>query len=214
MPHKHQASANNGRQAGPVNRIITAVTAAVLAWPSSVPAQDVVPPTMRPADLAALAPATPPDTATPVALPQSPTLGTETNLPLPRFVSLKTDEGNVRRGPSLSHRIDWVFVREDMPLMITAEYGHWRRVVDRDGLGGWVHYSLLSGSRSVIVDADLAPLRAQATDNAREVALLEAGVIARIDECGPSWCRVTAGGYRGWLPKTALWGVGADEILD
>ncbi|NNF73231.1 MAG: aspartyl-trna synthetase, partial [Rhodobacteraceae bacterium] len=83
------------------------------------------------------------------------TRGPVTNLPLPRFVSLKASEGNVRRGPSLSHRIDWVFTRRDMPLEITGEYGHWRRVRDRDGAGGWMHYSLLSGARTVIVAQDM-----------------------------------------------------------
>ena len=66
--------------------------------------------------------------------------GSVTNLPLPRFVSLKSSEVNVRRGPSLTHRIDWVYKRRDLPVEVTAEYGHWRRVRDRDGAGGWVHY--------------------------------------------------------------------------
>jgi SH3-like domain-containing protein len=74
--------------------------------------------------------------------PAAPTVGPETNLPLPRYVSLKTNEGNARRGPGLDYRIDWVFVREDMPLRITAESGHWRRIEDREGQGGWVHYQL------------------------------------------------------------------------
>ena len=71
--------------------------------------------------------------------------GPVTNLPLPRYVSLKASKANVRRGPSRTHRIDWVFTRKSMPLQITAEYGHWRRVRDIEGAGGWVHYSLLSG---------------------------------------------------------------------
>ena len=71
------------------------------------------------------------------------TRGPVTNLPLPRFVSMKAAEGNVRRGPSLSHRIDWVYKRRDLPLRITAEHGHWRRVADRDGTGGWGHYLAL-----------------------------------------------------------------------
>ena len=50
---------------------------------------------------------------------------------MPRYVSMKANEGNVRRGPSLSHRIDWVFQRRNMPLQVIAEYGHWRRVIDR-----------------------------------------------------------------------------------
>ena len=68
--------------------------------------------------------------------------GSVTNLPIPRFVSLKAAEGNVRRGPSLSHRIDWIYKQRNMPLEVTAEFGHWRRVRDREGAGGWVHYSL------------------------------------------------------------------------
>jgi len=142
------------------------------------------------------------------------TRGQVTNLPLPRFVSLKASEGNVRRGPSLSHRIDWVFTRRDMPLVVTAEYGHWRRVEDRDGQGGWVHYSLLSGVRTVIVAEDLTPLRMKPQDGAPVFARAEAGVIARLGECGTDWCRISAAGARGWAPKAALWGVAAEEIRD
>ena len=58
--------------------------------------------------------------------------GAETNLPVPRYVSLKGAEGNVRRGPSLEDRIDWVFRHRDQPLRIIAEFGHWRRVEDKD----------------------------------------------------------------------------------
>jgi SH3-like domain-containing protein len=218
---------------------LASVIAAALVWATALPAQDGIAslrPQARPAALSvapAPDPAAAPDPATatdPVEtamvplepalpdaddlLPAGPALGPETNLPLPRYVSLKTSEGNVRRGPSLSHRIDWVFVREDMPLQITAEYGNWRRVVDREGLGGWVHYSLLSGSRTVIVDQDMLPLRSRPEPDAPEVALLQTGVIARLGQCQIDWCRLTAGGYRGWAPKTALWGVGPDEILE
>jgi SH3-like domain-containing protein len=140
--------------------------------------------------------------------------GQVTNLPLPRFVSMKAAEGNVRRGPSLTHRIDWVFKRRDMPLQITAEHGHWRRVEDRDGLGGWVHYSLLSGTRTVIVEQDLMPLHARPDPDSPTAAVLENGVIARLGECNPEWCWLTAGGYRGWAPKSRLWGVAPDEIRD
>ncbi len=144
----------------------------------------------------------------------SPTLGPETNLPLPRFVSLKASEANVRRGPSLSHRIDWVFQRRNMPLQVIAEYGHWRRVIDRDGQGGWVHYTMLSGARTVLIDGETTALRTRPEAGALENAMLEPGVIARLGDCNPEWCRLTAGGYRGWAPKTVLWGVTASEIRD
>ena len=140
--------------------------------------------------------------------------GKVTNLPVPRFVSLKTSEGNVRRGPSLTHRIDWVFKRRSMPLRVTAEHGHWRRVEDRDGLGGLVHYSLLSGVRSVIVEKDLLTLRTRPDVKAPATAALEIGVVARLGKCDLEWCRLTSGGYKCWAPKARIWGVGPEEIRD
>ncbi|PTW49558.1 SH3 domain-containing protein [Rhodovulum kholense] len=140
--------------------------------------------------------------------------GRVTNLPLPRYVSLKAAEGNVRRGPSLSHRIDWVYTRRGVPLQITAEFGHWRQVRDRDGAGGWVHYSLLSGVRTVIVDQDMLPLLRAPRPEAEVLAKAEAGVIARLGECSIDWCRISADGASGWVPKTAIWGVDADEIRE
>ncbi len=140
--------------------------------------------------------------------------GKVTNLPIPRFVSLKAEEGNVRRGPSLSHRIDWVFKRRNMPLRVTGEHGHWRRVQDRDGQGGWVHYSLLSGARHVIVEHDLTPLRTKPGQEAEVNAYAEAGVVARLGSCDLDWCRITASGKRGWVQKSAVWGVRPEEIRD
>lgn len=136
-----------------------------------------------------------------------PQTGPETNLPIPRFVSMKAKEGNVRRGPSLTHRIDWVFKHRNMPLEITGEYGHWRRVRDRDGAGGWMHYSLLSGARTVIIEEDLAPVLSHPTADAPIRAHAELGVIARLEGCERDWCRVRMGRARGWMREDQLWGV-------
>jgi len=140
--------------------------------------------------------------------------GPVTNLPLPRYVSMKASEGNVRRGPSLTHRIDWVFTRRDMPLRITAEYGHWRRVEDRDGQGGWIHYSLISGVRTVIVEEEMLKIHSRPDPASPVNAALEAGVIARLGKCGPEWCQLRSGGFRGWAPKTDLWGIAEGELRD
>ena len=144
----------------------------------------------------------------------APIFGPETNLPLPRFVSLKAQESNVRRGPSLSHRIDWVFQRRNMPLQVIAEYGHWRRVIDQEGQGGWVHYTMLSGARTVIIDQDMTAIHAKPDPTSLERAVLEAGVIARLGDCADGWCEVTAGGYRGWAPQSVLWGIFPGETRD
>lgn len=149
--------------------------------------------------------------ATPLAAQE---IGSVTNLPVPRFVSMKASEGNVRRGPSLSHRIDWVFKRRDMPLRITAEHGHWRRVEDRDGIGGWVHYSLLSGTRTVLVEKDMLELHARPDANAPVNASLELGVVARLGDCDLEWCELRSGGFKGWAPKARIWGVAPGELRD
>jgi SH3-like domain-containing protein len=146
--------------------------------------------------------------------PRDPARGAVTNLPLPRYVTLKGSEGNARRGPSLTHRIDWTFTLSGMPLKITAEHENWRRVEDADGVGGWVHYALLSGTRSVLVTEDMAEFR-QAPELAAPVVLqAEYGVVARLLECSAEWCRLSAEGTRGWVRKTALWGVEPGEIIE
>lgn len=148
------------------------------------------------------------------AVPRDPSRGSVTNLPLPRYVTLKGNEGNARRGPSLSHRIDWVFTRRGMPLRITAEHENWRRVEDSEGAGGWVHYSLLSGARSVLVVEDMAEFRSRPDDESEPVLQAEYGVIARLLECNADWCRIAVDGGRGWGRKTSLWGVDPGEILE
>ena len=140
--------------------------------------------------------------------------GAVTNLPLPRFVSLKTNEGNARRGPGLTHRIDWVFTRAGMPLRVTAEYENWRRIEDAEGAGGWVHYSMLSGARTVLVTVNMVNVRDAPDDAATVNFQAEAGVVGRVQECTADWCRIGVDGNRGWVRKTALWGVEAGELVE
>lgn len=146
-------------------------------------------------------------------VPRDPNKGAVTNLPIPRFVSLKGREGNARRGPGLTHRIDWVFTTSGMPLRITAEHEHWRRVEDAEGMGGWVHYSLLSGVRYALVTQDLAEFRDSPAADARVNFQAERNVIGKVLECDADWCRVTTEGETGWILKSALWGVDPGEIL-
>lgn len=134
-------------------------------------------------------------------------IGSVTKQPLPRFVSLKGEEGNVRRGPSVTHRIDWVFTRRGMPLQVVSEFGNWRQVRDRDGAGGWMHHILLSRARTVIVQEDLMALRSSPEDDAPIRARAEAGVIARLGPCENGYCRIQSGRTRGWAPVAALWGL-------
>ena len=181
------------------------------AAPSAEPVPESAP---QAAAAPAAAPVAPAPAAKPATPPRDPSKGAVTNLPIPRFVSLKGNEGNARRGPSLTHRIDWVFTTPGMPLRVTAEHENWRRVEDAEGLGGWVHYALLSGVRSAIISADLADFRMQPDPASAVRFQAERGVIGRLLACAPDWCRMNVQGERGWVEKSALWGVIPGEILE
>ncbi|WP_316015467.1 SH3 domain-containing protein [Roseobacter sp. HKCCA0434] len=137
-------------------------------------------------------------------------VGQVTGLPLPRFVSLKAGQANIRRGPGTSYRIDWRFVRRSMPLRVVAEYENWRNVRDRDGMGGWVHFALLSGVRTVIVEGATAEMLSEPVEGAPIAAMAEAGVVARLGECTGGWCRIEASGHEGWVREDAIWGTDRD----
>jgi SH3-like domain-containing protein len=141
--------------------------------------------------------------------------GTVTNLPLPRFVSMRAEAANARRGPSLDQRVDWEFVRRGMPLEVTAEYGNWRKVRDAEGKGGWVHHKLISGVRTALVLGPTSvPLKAGTDPDSAVRAMAEPGVIGRLESCRDGWCEIDADGVGGWVPQGVLWGVRPGEVLD
>ena len=149
-----------------------------------------------------------------VAVAQQAAVGQVTGLAIPRFVSMKSGSANVRRGPSISNRVDWVLRHRGTPLIVLAEYQEWFRVEDVDGEGGWVHTKLLSPRRTVLVQEDLLALRETPTNSGRKLARLEAGVVARLGACQPNWCEASIEGLTGWLPKSGIWGVLPDEVFE
>lgn len=145
-------------------------------------------------------------------------IGPKTGLPIPRFVSLKRDEVNVRKGPGKDYGIAWIFKRAGLPVEITAEFDNWRRIRDAEGAEGWVMHSLLSGERTAIVapwskDAATALYRSSG-DQSPVVARLEAGVLAEVHECTGDWCRIDGDGFAGWIRQSAIWGAYPGERFD
>lgn len=138
-----------------------------------------------------------------------------TGLPLPRFVSLDADEVNLRTGPGFQYPVEWVYHRATLPMEIVAEYRNWRKVRDWQGAEGWVHKRMLSGRRSVITTGGVQALRAEPEARSPELALIEPGVIARLQSCPESrgYCRVRVSGLEGWLDRDAFWGAYPDEII-
>ncbi len=134
----------------------------------------------------------------------------KSGLPLPRFASLRASKVNVRTGPGVRYPVEWVFVRRSLPIEIVAEFGTWRKIRDWQGTEGWVHRSMLSGRRTVIITGAVRTLRRKPSPKAPAVARIEPGVVARLLECERQWCAIEAGGFRGWLRRDAFWGTGAN----
>jgi SH3-like domain-containing protein len=160
---------------------------------------------------------TPPDLAvrTDLALAQDPT---GSGLPLPRFVSLKSDDVNVRRGPGQEYEVAFTFVREGLPVEITLEFDNWRKIRDSDGAEGWIFHSLLSGDRTAIVApwerTGQFPMQSTPSGAAVVTAYLEPRVVVDVSECNGTWCLVSVGGYGGWIGQESLWGVYPGERFE
>src|ERR1700688_3035022 len=143
---------------------------------------------------------------------------TTSGLPVPRYVSLKSDHVNVRAGPTKDNDVAWVYTRSGLPVEITAEFENWRRVRDSEGAEGWVYHSLLSGRRTAVITMknkdDLAPIYDRADPASPVAARLQAGVVATVRHCAAGWCHVNGNGFDGWIEQQRLWGVYADERVD
>jgi SH3-like domain-containing protein len=142
-----------------------------------------------------------------------------TGYPIPRFVSLSKDEAFVRAGPAQHYPVKWTYRRAGLPLEIILEFENWRKVRDIDGQEGWVFYSLLSGNRTGIVkDAELAPLFKKPKPDSGLAAQLQKGVIVRLDECEPGWCKAEIKtqneSLSGWLERKYIWGIYENENFD
>jgi SH3-like domain-containing protein len=151
--------------------------------------------------------------------------GKVSGLPVPRYVSLKTDRVNLREGPSKDHRTAWVFQRAGLPVEITGEFETWRRIRDSEGTEGWVLHSLLSGRRTALVmpwakpATSALPLYEKADEKTGIVAQLQPNVIASVKGCAGGWCRIVivlpgARDLSGYMKQERLWGVYPNEKVE
>jgi SH3-like domain-containing protein len=136
--------------------------------------------------------------------------GKSAQLPVPRFVTLGVDEVNLRTGPGLRYPIRLVVRKDGLPVEIVREFDVWRQVRDADGDEGWVHKSMLSGRRAVIIKGSIRTLL-KSPGEGRPVAKLEPGVIAGLKACRKDWCQLSVAGYSGWMKRDEVWGVYPDE---
>lgn len=137
----------------------------------------------------------------------------DSGLPVPRFASLASNEVNVRVGPGKRYPISWVFVRSGWPVEIIAEYDLWRQVRDIEGATGWIHTSLLSGRRTILITKERRPVYEDPDENSVVVLLAEPRVQGQLLDCNGQWCEVEIAGNSGWLKANHFYGVHENEKI-
>lgn len=145
--------------------------------------------------------------------------GSNSGLRIPRFVSLKSSQVNVRKGPSLEYPVAWEYKRVGLPVEIVAESDNWRRVRDSEGSEGWIFHSLLSGRRTALVSpwskaGKSIPLLSRPSRSGGVVAQLEPGVLGSILTCDGKWCNFSLDRVSGWIEQVDLWGVYPNEQIE
>ena len=142
-------------------------------------------------------------------------LGTETGLDLPRYVSLKSNNSNLRVGPSKNYPIAIKYIVSNFPLKIIEEYEDWRRVEDLEKNNGWIHKSLIKGERyGIVVSSDNSKVKLFNVVNGKIVGEINAGALVYISKCKINWCLINIKNHKGWLRKDNIWGVKKEEIFN
>jgi SH3-like domain-containing protein len=134
------------------------------------------------------------------------------NLPIPRFASIKSNKVNARRGPLIKSPIEWVFVKKGEPIEIIAEYEQWRQIKDIKGDTGWVHSSVLSGKRSVVILGTKPVLLTKEDDiKSKIIANILPDVRCELKICKGGYCKIRCLAitkyYQGWVEQKYLWGI-------
>ena len=96
-------------------------------------------------------------------------------------------------------------------MQVVAEHDNWRKVRDFDGTIGWMNRVVLSNQRTGMVLVEGARLYRDPTPDAQIVALMEDGLVGKLERCQEGWCNMQFDEMSGWIPQPQLYGVHRDE---
>ena len=122
------------------------------------------------------------------------------------FLTLKNNEVNLRQGPSFKYPIKLTYKKKYLPVIILDKSETWRKIKDFENNSGWIHISQLSKKKSAINTNNNSLLYKKPTIFSKPIAKLEIGRLVLIKKCKEEWCKITSGGFSGWIFKGSLWG--------
>ncbi len=142
-------------------------------------------------------------------------IGQVTGYKIPRFVSLKSDDVNLRIGSSTNYPIILKYVTKNMPVEITDEYERWRKIRDREGNEGWIYGDLLKGDRfAIIIKNNKSKIHAFSKPDGVPIGEIGELNIAKIKVCLKKWCKIKFDNHIGWINKKNLWGIYENETIN
>ena len=121
------------------------------------------------------------------------------------FLSLKKNKTNVRYGPGLDYPIKYIYRKVNLPVRQIDKKENWRRVIFLDNNSGWIHWSQLKPSNSIIIIEEKILFK-KPTVFSEPFVRLEKGRLLVIKKCEEDWCNVRTGNYVGWIEVKNTWG--------
>ena len=141
--------------------------------------------------------------------------GLITGLDIPRFVSLKSSDVNLRVGPSVNYPIEIKYIRKNYPLEIIDEFDVWRKTRDHRGNIGWLHKSLIKGDRYVLIGFEFdSEVKIYNRPNGKIIGIIKKNNLLKLNECLINWCNVKNENVKGWISKQNIWGVYPSELYN
>ena len=122
-----------------------------------------------------------------------------------KFLSLKKNKTNVRYGPGLDYPIKYIYRKINLPVRQIDKKENWRRVMFLDNNSGWIHWSQLKPSNSIIAIEGKILFKKPSVFSEPFVRL-EKGRLLVIKKCEEDWCNITTGNYVGWIKVRNTWG--------
>ena len=122
-----------------------------------------------------------------------------------KFLSLKKNKVNVRYGPGKDYAIKYIYRRINLPIKQIDKKENWRRIIDLKNNSGWIHWSQLKTSNSIIVLKDKVLFK-NPTNFSKPLAKLKKGRLLIVKNCEDEWCNVKTENFSGWVKKDNVWG--------
>ena len=121
------------------------------------------------------------------------------------FLSLKKNKVNVRYGPSFNSPVKFVYKKINLPIKQIDKKENWRRIIDLKNNSGWIHWSQLKPTNSVI-SLNEKILFKKPSNFSKPLAKIQTGRVLVLQKCIDGWCKIKSENFKGWIKTDNVWG--------